>query len=68
MKNTQQTKAQLLTQAEALRQRVIELETAHAEGWEAQAVLQVSETRYRLALGTRSLQRRCGGPGRFCRS
>ena len=47
MKTPQQTKAQLLAQAEALRQRVAELEATDAECRQTQAALQVSETRYR---------------------
>ncbi len=52
MKSTQQTKAQLLAQTEALRQRLAEVETAHAACQQTQATLQVSETRYRRLFET----------------
>src|SRR5512147_589782 len=52
MKTPQQAKAQLLAQAEALRQRVDELEAADAECRQTQAALQVSETRYRRLFET----------------
>src|SRR5512143_3616223 len=52
MKTPQKTKAQLLAQAEALRQRVAELEAADAECRQTQAALLVSETRYRRLFET----------------
>jgi len=52
MKTPQQTKAQLLAEAKALRQRVAELEAADAECRQMQATLQVSETRYRRLFET----------------
>jgi PAS domain S-box-containing protein len=52
MTNTRLTKAQLVTEAKALRQRVAELETADVERRQAQNALQVSETRYRRLFET----------------
>ena len=52
MTNTRLTKAQLVTEAKALRQRVVELETADVERQQAQNALQVSETRYRRLFET----------------
>jgi PAS domain S-box-containing protein len=52
MKSTQQTKAHLLAQLEALRQRVAELEAADAAHQQAQAALQISETSYRRLFET----------------
>jgi PAS domain S-box-containing protein len=52
MKTSQETKAQLLAQAKALRRRVAELEDADAERQQAQTALQVSETRYRRLFET----------------
>jgi PAS domain S-box-containing protein len=52
MNSTRQTKAHLLAQLEALRHRVAELEAADAARQQAQAALQVSETRYRRLFET----------------
>lgn len=52
MTSPQQTKAQLLAQLEVLRQRVAELEAADSERQQAEAALQVSETRYRRLFET----------------
>ena len=52
MTESKQTKAQLVAQAEVLRQRVAELEAANAECQQTQAALQVSETRYRRLFET----------------
>ncbi|CAG0937044.1 two-component system, OmpR family, phosphate regulon sensor histidine kinase PhoR [Thermoflexales bacterium] len=52
MTNTRLTKAQLVTEAKALRQCVAELEAADAQRQQAQAALQVSETRYRRLFET----------------
>jgi len=47
MTDTRQTEAQLVAEAEALRQRVAELEAVNIKREQAEATLQVSETRYR---------------------
>ncbi|CAG0932579.1 two-component system, OmpR family, phosphate regulon sensor histidine kinase PhoR [Thermoflexales bacterium] len=52
MLNIQQTQVQLATEAEALRQRVAELEAADAKCRQTQAALQVSESRYRRLFET----------------
>jgi len=52
MTDTKRTKAQLLAEVEALRQRVIELEAADVERQRFEATLQVSETRYRRLFET----------------
>jgi PAS domain S-box-containing protein len=52
MTETKRTKAPLVSEAEALRQRVAELEAADVERQQAQATLQVSETRYRRLFET----------------
>ncbi len=52
MTNTKRTKAELVAQTEALRQRLAELEAADAERQQTQAALQVSETRYRRLFET----------------
>lgn len=52
MKTPQQTRAQLLAQTEALRQRVAELEAAHAACQQTQTALQISEARYRRLFET----------------
>lgn len=52
MTESRQTKAQLVAQTEALRQRVVELEDADAQCRQTQAALQVSETRYRRLFET----------------
>ncbi len=52
MMDTKQTKAQLVAEAEALRQRVAELEAVNIKREQAEATLQVSETRYRRLFET----------------
>jgi PAS domain S-box-containing protein len=52
MMNTQQTQAERAAETEALRQRVAELEAADVERQQAQAALQVSESRYRRLFET----------------
>jgi PAS domain S-box-containing protein len=52
MTDTKQTKAQLVAEAEALRQRVAELEAVSIKREQAEATLQVSETRYRRLFET----------------
>ena len=52
MTESKRTKAQLVTEAEVLRQRVAELEAADAECQRTQIALQVSETRYRRLFET----------------
>jgi PAS domain S-box-containing protein len=52
MTKTTRTKAKPVTEAEALRQRVAELEAANAECRQTQTALQVSEIRYRRLFET----------------
>ncbi|CAG0932589.1 two-component system, OmpR family, phosphate regulon sensor histidine kinase PhoR [Thermoflexales bacterium] len=52
MKESKQTKAQLVAQAEVLRRQRAELKAAQAEYQQTQAALQVSESRYRRLFET----------------
>lgn len=52
MTSLEHTKEQLRAQADILRQRVAELEAADAQRQQAQAALQISETRYRRLFET----------------
>jgi PAS domain S-box-containing protein len=52
MTNLEHTKEQLRAQADILRERVAELEAADVERQQAQAALQISETRYRRLFET----------------